>query len=462
MEGAATEGVSRDPRGADGEVGSTPRAMPGSRQARFTVRSARTAPVIGSIQERGEEDYHPHSDGWAPGEQSDSRARQAALSGTGEPSAETTDERDWGHRGTAGGPGAAAESSEVHSPLRHRGEDDVDPEHPAIDKPSYRRFAAIPVNSLLLDQKVVERGASMRDWNSLPDVACEASDQASSWDAWPGPSEGCPSRSAAQRRAQSVSPQAWSGGRETKYATISFSRPPSWDQDKNPASSWDAWPGPSEGCPSRSAAQRRAQSVSPQAWSGGRETKYATISFNRSPSWDQEKSLATIVYTRPSIWEQQHTEPITKPGRIVSLAREKKEGGGAAGPPSQPRAHRPPHQSPSDLPAATHSAKVMAAGVSMTTIHENEELPSTLPRVSSRRTQGGWAATPSWNTVPRHHYSHVQGAAGNQSDLEKPFPPFPRISADRKPLYREFAAIPSRHSQEGDHDERPSSAVSFV
>ncbi|CAN0124519.1 unnamed protein product [Lampetra planeri] len=136
----------------------------------------------------------------------------------------------------------------------------------------------------------------------------------------------------------------------------------------------------------------------------------ATISFNRSPSWDQEKSLATIVYTRPSIWEQQHTEPITKPGRIVSLAREKKEGGGAAGPPSQPRAHRPPHQSPSDLPAATHSAKVMAAGVSMTTIHENEELPSTLPRVSSRRTQGGWAATPSWNTVPRHHYSHVQGA----------------------------------------------------
>ncbi|CAN0124647.1 unnamed protein product [Lampetra planeri] len=159
--------------------------MPGSRQARFTVRSARTAPVIGSIQERGEEDYHPHSDGWAPGE-------QAALSGTGEPSAETTDERDWGHRGTAGGPGAAAESSEVHSPLRHRGEDDVDPE-------------------------VVERGASMRDWNSLPDVACEASDQASSWDAWPGPSEGCPSRSAAQRRAQSVSPQAWSGGRETKY-----------------------------------------------------------------------------------------------------------------------------------------------------------------------------------------------------------------------------------------------------
>ncbi|CAN0032483.1 unnamed protein product [Lampetra fluviatilis] len=117
------------------------------------VRSARTAPVIGSIQERGEEDYHPHSDGWAPGEQSDSRARQAALSSTGEPSAETTDERDWGHRGTAGGPGAAAESSEVHSPLRHRGEDDVDPEHPAIDKPSYRRFAAIPVNSLLLDQK---------------------------------------------------------------------------------------------------------------------------------------------------------------------------------------------------------------------------------------------------------------------------------------------------------------------
>ncbi|XP_061410079.1 uncharacterized protein LOC133344115 isoform X2 [Lethenteron reissneri] len=405
MEGSGTEGVSRDPRGADGEVGSATRVMPGSRQARFTVRSARTAPVIGSIQERGEEDYHPHSDGWAPGEQSDSRVRQAALSGTGEPSAETTDERDWGHRGTAGGPGAAAENSEVHSPLRRRGEDDVDPEHPAIDKPSYRRFAAIPVNSLLLDQKVVERGASMRDWNSLPDVACEASDQ---------------------------------------------------------ASSWDAWPGPSESCLSRSVAQRRAQNVSPQAWSGGRETKYATISFNRSPSWDQEKSPATIVYTRPSIWEQQHTEPITKPGRIVSLAREKKEGGGVAGPPSQPRAHRPPHQSPSDLPAAAHSAKVMAAGVSMTTIHENEELPSTLPRVSSRRTQGGWAATPSWNTVPRHHYSHMQGAAGNQSDPEKPFPPFPRISADRKPLYREFAAIPSRHSQEGDHDERPSSGVSFV
>nr|XP_032808928.1 uncharacterized protein LOC116941700 isoform X2 [Petromyzon marinus] len=437
MEGAATEGGSREPRGGDGEARSDTTAMTRSRQARFTVRSARTAPVIGSIQERGEEDYHPHSGGWATGEQPDSRARQAALSYTGEPSAEATDKRDWGHRGMAGGPGAAAESSEVYSLLRHRGEDDVDPEHPTINKPSYRRFAAIPVNSLLLDQK------------------------ASSWDAWPGPSEGCPSRSTAQRRAQSVSPQAWSGGRETKYATISFSRPPSWDQDKNPASSWDAWPGPSEGCPSRSTAQRRAQSVSPQAWSGGRETKYATISFNRSPSWDQEKSPATIVYTRPSIWEQQHTEPITKPGRIVSLAREKKEGG-AAVPPSQPWAHRPLHQSPSDLPAAAHSAKVMAAGVSMTTIHENEELPSTLPRVSSRRTQGGWAATPSWNTVPRHHYSHVKAAAGNQGDPEKPFPPFPRISADRKPLYREFAAIPSRHSQEGDHDERPSSGVSFV
>nr|XP_032808929.1 uncharacterized protein LOC116941700 isoform X3 [Petromyzon marinus] len=404
MEGAATEGGSREPRGGDGEARSDTTAMTRSRQARFTVRSARTAPVIGSIQERGEEDYHPHSGGWATGEQPDSRARQAALSYTGEPSAEATDKRDWGHRGMAGGPGAAAESSEVYSLLRHRGEDDVDPEHPTINKPSYRRFAAIPVNSLLLDQKVVEREASMRDWNSLPDVACEASDQ---------------------------------------------------------ASSWDAWPGPSEGCPSRSTAQRRAQSVSPQAWSGGRETKYATISFNRSPSWDQEKSPATIVYTRPSIWEQQHTEPITKPGRIVSLAREKKEGG-AAVPPSQPWAHRPLHQSPSDLPAAAHSAKVMAAGVSMTTIHENEELPSTLPRVSSRRTQGGWAATPSWNTVPRHHYSHVKAAAGNQGDPEKPFPPFPRISADRKPLYREFAAIPSRHSQEGDHDERPSSGVSFV